>query len=424
MNLKAIKNYLLASLFGQGSYFVIASLIINYFGENVYADIELFYVYTTLISAVFYFNISTSITRMKYAIESKKYFIKYYSSILLFGLIVAIGLSSLSRILPNVILEKLNISNQLIQLLGVGSLVLFLNSWFQNILVVSKDSRKYRNLLIVSGILKILLVIILSQLVVQDYASTKVVLEIIFILLLMYMFAPKLDFNFESNFQNYIKKGLRFSAPLMLYVIVNNVLNYSDQIMITNYLGKDELAIYSLSYRIGMVVLMIYSALANFFNIKYYDGLKLKSHDSLMDVYLILLMFVSSLIIIGFKGYALTLLTNWNGVDLENAKKVIGLVIFGYFINLPFLLFSRWLFYNEKNWVISILTAMGACFNILLNIYLLSNGTVVDAALATAFSFGLIFLFTVYLNVRNNWVVDPRSLVVHLFCGIVLYFSL
>ena len=353
---KAITNYLLAAIIAQGSYFILIPLIISNFGEEVFADIELFNVYANLLFQFFGVNICTAITKYKYDSKSNQDYLDFSSNIFGFGLLVTFfsTLFSVWIILFKPDMWKLN--DQLTALLPIGVFFLFSNFWLQNFLVTLKKVTKYRNYQITVGVLKIASILMLILIFKWLTAFGKIITEftVLSILSILFVLTEKIKIKFY-RFKNDIVRALKFSSPLIIYVIINNLLNYSDQIFISNYFDKMELAIYSIGYRVGMIILIFFGAVSNYFSINYYENFQNKKHNKNKTFFLIILLLIFSLFTYLLSRYYIEYSTNWSGTNLGQAIIVNKIVILSYYINSIFLIYSRELFYYGKTFKISIL---------------------------------------------------------------------
>jgi O-antigen/teichoic acid export membrane protein len=400
---KSIINYLVAAFIAQGSYFILIPLIINYFGDEAFADIELFNVYSNLFFQIFGLNICTAVTIYKYNSKNNEDYLDFSSNIFGFGLFATFFSFLFSTLIilfqPNI--WKLN--DQLTALLPLGVFFLFSNFWIKNYFVTLKKVKKYRNYQFIIGILKIgsilLLIFILNWLT----AFGKIITECIILssVSIIFIFSEKIKIK-SYRFKNDIVRALKFSSPLIIYVIINNLLNYSDQIFISNYFDKTALAIYSLGYRVGMIILIFFGAISNYYSINYYENFENKNHNRNKTYFLIILLFFFSLLIYIFSRYYIEFSTKWVDNNLSQAITVNKIVILSYYINLIFLIYSRELFYLKKTFKISILVSICAIINIVLNFLFLENEGILMAAYTTLISYTILALISIYYMIKSD----------------------
>lgn len=418
---KSIFNYLLAALVAQGSYFILIPITISYFGEDAFAEIELFNVYSNLLFQILGVNICTAITKYKYESKNKEDFLAFSSNILVFGILISIFSLVVAILL---ILSKPNfwkLDNKLTAILPLGVFFLFSNFWLKNYLVTLKKVAEYRNLQILTGFLKLISVCFLIFVAGCSTAFGKVALEASLLCVLATFTILSGEINFSPfRFKDDILRALKFSSPLIIYVIVNNLLNYSDQIFISNYFDKMSLAIYSVGYRVAMVVVIFYVAISNYFSIDYYDNFKDKKYNLKKTYSLIWLLFVFSIIAYFFSRYYIEYSTKWSDEDLRLALEVNRIVILSYFINSLFLMYSRELFYLGKTFKISLLVLICALINISLNFLFLKGSGIVVAAYTTLLAYSILGLISGFFMLSSDRKNNLPLILRFVFCVFLL----
>ncbi|MDP2761378.1 MAG: oligosaccharide flippase family protein [Sideroxyarcus sp.] len=84
------------------------------------------------------------------------------------------------------------------------------------------------------------------------------------VLLPVYLVIAYRQFIFVFDW-DLIKRGVTFSWPLIPTLLVAWVLNWSDSIFIANYCSMNDVGIYSMGYKISMVILMVSGAFSTAF---------------------------------------------------------------------------------------------------------------------------------------------------------------
>ena len=400
---KTIINYLLAAFIAQGSYFILIPLIINYFGEEVFADIELFSVYANLLFQFFGINICTAITKYKYDSKSDQDYLDFSSNIFGFGILVAFASIVFSVLIILFKPDIWKLDDQLTALLPIGIFFLFLNFWLKNFLVTLKKVTKYRNYQFIVGVLKIASISMLILVFQWLTAFGKIITEFTALSILSGLFIISEQIKIKPyRFKNDIIRALKFSSPLLIYVVINNVLNYSDQIFISNYFDKMALAIYSVGYRVGMIIIIFYGAVSNYFSINYYENFLSKKENRKKTSSLIILLFLFSLFTFVLSRYYIEYSTGWVGNKLTQALTVNKIVILSYYVNSIFLIYSRDLFYLGKTVKISVLVSICAITNVVLNYLFLENGGIIIAALTTLISYVILAMLSIYYMLKTD----------------------
>lgn len=418
---KTITNYLFASFIAQGSYFILIPLIINFLGDEVFADIELFNVYSSLCFKILALNICSAITKYKYDSINKEDYLDFSSNIFGFGVIITIlsCFISVSIIFINPSFWKLN--NSLTALVPLAIFYLFSEYWAQNYFVTQKKITKYRNFQILVGITKIISIGIIIFIFEWLSAFGKILFEFIFlsILSLLFICSEKIKIK-RYRFKIDVITALKFSSPLIIWVIVNNLLNYSDQIFISNYFDKSALAIYSIGYRVGMIVVIFYVAISNYFTINFFENYTNSKHNEKNTLKIIFIIFLFTLLMLVLGPIYIEYSTKWLGSKLVLAIKINKIIIFSYFINIMFLLYSRKLFFLGKTFKISFLACAVAITNVILNLMFLKNSTILIAAYTTLLSYSILALTSVYYMIKEDREFSIRPVILFVFLSSLL----
>ena len=83
-------------------------------------------------------------------------------------------------------------------------------------------------------------------------------------LLPLYLWIACRDFTFELDLV-LVKKGLSYSWPLIPTLVVAWILNWSDSIFIANYCSMSDVGLYSMGYKISMILFVVSGAFSTAF---------------------------------------------------------------------------------------------------------------------------------------------------------------
>lgn len=418
---KSIINYLSASLVAHGSYFILIPLIIGFLGEKAFADIELFNVFSNLFFQILSLNVCVSVTKYMYDSKNSDDYREFTSNIYLFGILVALFSVVFSILIIIIKPSFWKLNDELTALLPLSIFFLFSNSWIQNFYTTLKKVTKFRNYQFLVGVIKIISILLIIFFLNWSSALGKIFLEFLLLVSLTIFFirSEKIIFKLE-RFKSDLLKAIKFSSPLIIYVIINNLLNYSDQIFISNLFDKQSLAIYSIGYRIGMIILIFYVSISQYFSINIYDNFYDQKNTNNKTIFLILLLllFTISLVIIG--PFYIEISTQFLPNQMATAKKINGIIILSYFINSIFLIYSRELFYRGKTFTISILVTLTAIVNVILNFILLEENGIVMAAYTTLFSYMFLAFLSIFLMLRNNFIKNIKIILFYLVSVVIV----
>lgn len=189
-----------------------------------------------------------------------------------------------------------------------------------------------------------------------------------------------------------------FCVPLIPHYLSEIILMSSDRIMIDRMCGSADVAMYSVAYTVGSLIIMITSAINSSFAPYQYQKIKSKQYAKLAQ---------NTNYIIAFVAICLCTIMLFNreivhvfGGDKYNESATIIIPIsLGVFFNYVFQLFARVQEYFEQKYTIVIGTISCASLNIILNYYFIALYGYKAAAYTTFFCY-FIFCFLHYLFYR------------------------
>ena len=188
--------------------------------------------------------------------------------------------------------------------------------------------------------------------------------------------------------KSHIKYAVLFGLPLVPHLLSAFIVNLSDRMFITNYLGLAETGSYTVSYQIGSILDLLcisinlawapwlYSKLENF---KQNKPLLKKVTTlgilAIIAVAIILILFVPLILNIFISD------------KFRISEFLIMLIVIGFAFQGFYLVFVNYLFYLKKTKEISAVTVFVALVNLGLNFILIPQFGVIGAAYATLISF-------------------------------------
>ena len=197
----------------------------------------------------------------------------------------------------------------------------------------------------------------------------------------------------------YKKHFLNYGLPLIPHSVSGVIIFYSDKIVITKMIGVSENGLYSVAFTIGMAI----SLLQNSFNQAWVPWLfkkleleSLKEKKRLVKItyiyMLVMLLFVLSLWLITPFIYAFL------GKDFSEGMGLVVIIGLGFAFNGMYKMMINYVFYAEKNKIISTITIFMAILNITLNVIFIKSFGLVGSAYASVITFFIQFIITWYIS--------------------------
>lgn len=384
---------ILSTVILQGITFFTSPIISRLLGTSNYGIASVYNTWVSLFAIIFGLQTQSSlaVARNEFGKEEQN---KYQSSILSLSIVTYITLSLIALSLLEYISTWISLSNTIIILAliqGFGQMVItFVNVKFTYEFKAKQNFAITLTLSLTTLVLSILLIKIMDNEInyigrILGLAIPYIIIG--FILSNIIIIKGKTFYN-----KDYWKFCLRLSIPIIVHNISNLVLNQSDRVMLKHYLGNDFAGIYSLAYSFSAVLTALWTALNNTWVPFYYEytrkreieELKIHAHNYL-ELFTVL---ASGFVLLYFDVYHLFADKNfWHGTNL------IVLFSIGFYFMFLYSFPVNYEFYNKKTKLIATGTILSAISNILLNIFLIESMGIYGAAIATAISYVVQFMF-------------------------------
>lgn len=180
--------------------------------------------------------------------------------------------------------------------------------------------------------------------------------------------------------------ALKFNLPLIPYFLSTLILDKADRIMIGNFCGNGDVALYSVSYNLGRLMVLLTSSLDATLTPWIYQKIKnkeFKNSKKISVCILVAMMVCGSL----FMLFAPELVTIFANEKYRKAVYVIPPVIASYFFVMLYHLVSKIEFYYERTKTIAKITALAAVLDIILNYFFIPKFGYIAAGYTTLFCY-------------------------------------
>ena len=223
---------------------------------------------------------------------------------------------------------------------------------------------------------------------------------------------------------------LSFCVPMLPHHLSGIILQSADKIMIDRYCNSGAVAIYSVAYSVGTLIMMATNAINSAFVPYQFQKIKNKEYVTLRKSTNYIIIFVA-FCLCGIMLFGREIILIFGGSKyLESIELVIPICL-GVFFNYLFQLFARVQEYYEQKHTIVIASVSCAILNVILN-YIFINLFGYKAAAYTTFICYFMFCFLHYLFYRiackkfiGQQIYDIRSLLAIssalIAIGIVIY---
>ena len=183
---------------------------------------------------------------------------------------------------------------------------------------------------------------------------------LVFTSIIVILFLKGKKFYIRGNW----RYALTFCFPLIPHYLSQTILNQSDRIMISRFIGNAEAGYYTLAYMLAAIMLMLNSSVAQSLDPWIYHSIKERKLNRIGPVSyrLTAIIAIINILVMGFAPEILTIL---GPESYKSALWVIPPVTASVFFQFMYDLFASFQFYYKKTWV-----AIGSCGGAILNIIL------------------------------------------------------
>lgn len=218
--------------------------------------------------------------------------------------------------------------------------------------------------------------------------SYQLIWCIVYIIFYVYIFARGKTF-YQKDMWAY---ALKFNIPLIPYFLSTLILDKADRIMIDNFCGKSYVALYSVSYNLGRLMVLLTSALDATITPWMYQKIKEERYDNCKKITTsILAVFI--IIATGFMIFAPELVALFAAPEYKEAVYVIPPVIASYFFVMLYQVVAKVEFYYERTKTIASVTLAAAVLDIILNYFAIPKFGYIAAGYTTLISYITMALF-------------------------------
>lgn len=192
---------------------------------------------------------------------------------------------------------------------------------------------------------------------------------------------------------------LSFAIPLLPHYLSEVVLHSSDRIMINAMCGSSDVAIYSVAYSVGSLVLLVASSINSVFAPYQYQQIKAQEYRKLATHTDVIIGFIA-LCCCGLIMFSREIVLIFGGLKYVDSIIIVVPIAMGVFYNYLFQIFARVQEYYEEKHTIVIASLSCAGLNLLLNYIFIPIFGFSAAAYTTLFCY-FTFCFLHYVFYRR-----------------------
>lgn len=347
---------------------------------------------------------------------------RFFSSVLILSLIFFLCAICFVVVFLKPLSELINISQNLLLLSVVTGYASFVSGYYSFHLLFMQKYKKRSILKISRAISQVILSILLILLMTQNkymgkiYGQVLVTISFAVVIFFIIMKTGKTFFFRKAWFYS-----AKIGVPLIPHELSGIILNQFDRLAIQSIIGSSATGLYSFSYNIGMLSLIVLHATNSAWLPWFY---KQKESGSVERIRLALRIYIVGILITN-----VTLMMLGPEIALILAPgnylgglRIVSVIVLSYFIHFLFSIFVHFSFYKKKTLSVSIGSFAAGCINIFLNILLIPIFGYEIAAWTTAISYFCLLLFHWYnINVRlKDKTIKIRTMLLYLILAFLI----
>ncbi|CAA6802842.1 MAG: Membrane protein involved in the export of O-antigen and teichoic acid [uncultured Aureispira sp.] len=383
-----------------------------YLTPDEYGIVNVFTTYITVVAVLLSLSLHSSIARY-YFEEDKVDFKEFLGTIFITITALFAVQGGIILFFKEEIATLINLPTHLITWLIFTTYLIVVYSFYCQILVATKESKKYASLQVawqygkfgctMLGLIYFTNVLYLEGNVATSYTFMgKIMGECFgtFILMLYVLTQLRKHISFGQLSFVHIKYALIYSIPLIPFALSNHILTSFDQWFINSTIGHAETGQYAFAYKIAMIYQGLVLALLNGARPSYYNYMNKKDYKGVSDqvdsMTKLLILGASFLILFAVDAGSLLSSSPLFLEALPIAPVIIGAYVFFGVSSFA----NRGIFFIKKNSYLAAIVLTSGLINILLNWYFIGvkGYTYQAAAYTTLASYIIMMLFSILVT--------------------------
>ena len=411
--------YILANGIGQGTTLLANSFFTRYMTRSDFGTYSTYYSYVALLVPFVGMNLYVGLSNAY--IDHKNVIHKFRSSTLMlsvFGLIVSSAIMLLANMVIDLQITTIGVLLSLAHAYGFFLVNFYIQSMnMENRYVAKGLMLAIPNIL--QALLAILAVLLCNTFVSRAIGATAGILSsgILATILILRVAKPAIN-------KDYWKYTLKISLPAIIGSVSTMIMQQCDKVMITSMIDSEATAVYALVYNIGYILYAIQQATNGAWQAWLYNAKKKKKYGIIAVVqkwYLYFMVVVAT----GLYMIAPEIVRVLSPDSYWTFEYVTPFVI-GSYLMLMYSLNIGVMQYRKRTGVVSLVVAIAALINIILNYCLIPRFGGVGAAYTSVASYAFILIAScVYLTIKKDFYFKHKYNIVSIawviLLGIVFY---
>lgn len=214
----------------------------------------------------------------------------------------------------------------------------------------------------------------------------------------LYILARNVRFTFRWAL---FSPALAFSLPLVPHLISTWALNFSDRIVLGNFVSLDDVGVYTVGYQFGLLVSIVIAGINNAWTPWYFRANTEGRRDHI-PAFVTYFVIVAAALALGAALLARDAVIVMTAPAYHGAWVIVPLVALGYFLNGVALRFLDVLMLHKRTGVVPLTTIAAGAANIGFNVLAIPRVGWIGAAYGTVFGYAVRLALTAYYAARTG----------------------
>lgn len=398
--------YLASSVISKGVPFALLPFTTSYLTKEEFGMLSIFLVVNTIYTALIGMSLNTNITK-NFHIRKKKTLSVIIGNIFILLLIVCCIFSFINILINSQTDDFFSIPTSYILYIPVLALISTSVQIFLTILRNENKAYLFGASEVSNASINIVTTLIFLVFLGQTWLSQIIGIvisnSIISILGLIYIKRN----NYVTFIKNkrVLKSILSISIPLIPHVIGNTVIALSDRLFLERMINLETVAVYSIGYSFGSIVLLVTDAFIKAWSPWFYKTLSKPTINNKLKIVKSTYIYIITITLIGILISIVSsqLLTYVVAPGYEEAEIYIYIISLAYVIQGIYKIFFPYLVHISKTEFLAFSTLTAAAINLILNYYFIKLYGGIGAAYATVISLAVSATLVCWYQQKNYW---------------------
>lgn len=397
--------YGLAQLLNVAIGFILVPLYTRSFTLNEYGIVALLTTIVTILGYVCDFGFTSGLTREFYeqnGTSRKQLIATAFTTQTVIAAAIILFLYSQSRAFGELLFNSDSYQyDNLLKLMLLNAFSVTINSLPLLVLRLQRKSILYNIVLILKSILlfgsNIILILYLHHGLSSFFMSAIIADFIVFIFVFIMDFRKQIVLIYSLLL---IKPVLRYGLPFIPVLLASWLQNLSDRFLLQHFSYTQQLGIYAVGYKLGMVISTMYSLFNIAWNPIFLEKYKTIESKRYNELYLMmsLIMLYGSVVLSMFAQEIIALIST---ADYTNAKYIVPFISLAQTFNGMYCMFLTGLTITKKSISQLYIVCISALINVGFNLVAIPAWGMYGAAIGICISYAIMAILTV--NVANRY---------------------